>query len=181
MKKRPFKPHMAPNPYRRPYKESKVSKEEIENAIKRRAKTYNQIVHGSAALKVQLGEYAREPHDIDILTNNPRLHMDKMEDNLDKLAGYDAFEEVVMPIVGTEGEYVYKVVKKVYGPDIDIVDYFKMKKGIKTRKIKGIRYEDWKYAKKILQDIVNNPQLRHRHAKAREDLRRIEAYERSLK
>ena len=64
-----------------------------------------------------------------------------------------------MPIVGTEGEYVYKVVKKVFGPDKDVADYFKMKKGVKTRKIKGVRYEDWKYAKRILQQIVSNPDI----------------------
>jgi hypothetical protein len=176
-----FKPHMAPNPFLKPYRDRSISKEEIDNAILNRAKKWRQTIHGSYALKQQIGEYAREPHDIDILTKNPEYHMNKMEDDLDLMAGYDAYYENVMPIIGTEGEYVYKVMKKVYGPDIDIVDYFKPKKGVKTRKIKGILYEDWKYAKKILIDIVNNPELRHRHGKAMEDLRRIEAYERSLK
>jgi len=175
-----YKPHIARNPFMRT-KARMITKEEVDNAVLKRAKTHKQIVHGSYALKQQIGEYAREPHDIDILTNNPRLHMDKMEDKLDEMAGYDAYYEQVMPIIGTDGEYVYKVIKKVYGPDIDIVDYFKPKKGIKTRKIKGVKYEDWRYAKKILIDIVNNPELRHRHQKAYEDLRRIEAYERSLK
>jgi len=158
-----------------------ISKQEIEDAIKTRARKYNQIIHGSAALKAQIGKFAREPHDIDVLTSKPRYHMDKMEDRLDAMAGCDAYDELVMPIVGTEGEKVYKVVKKTFGPNRDIVDYFELKKGTKIKKIKGVWYEDWKYAKKILQGIIANPQLRHRHGKAIEDLRRIEAYERSLK
>jgi len=173
----PYKPHIAK--MRNSCKP--ITKEETEAAILKRAKTHNQIIHGSTALKAQIGEYAREPHDIDIITHNPRHHMDKMEDHLDAMAGCDAYDEVIMPIVGTKGEYVYKVVKRVFGPDIDIVDYFNMKKGIKVKKIKGIRYEHWQYAKRILQGIVLNPDLRHRHRKAIEDLRRIEAYERSLK
>jgi len=178
----PYKPHIVrKNTFMQPHKAKMVTKEEIDNAILKRAKTHQQIVHGSYALKKQIGEYAREPHDIDILTKNPRHHMDKMEDKLDEMAGYDAYYEQVMPIIGSEGEYVYKVIKKVFGPDIDVVDYFKPKPGVKTRKIKGVLYEDWKYAKKILIGIINNPELRHRHAKAMEDLRRIEAYERSLK
>jgi len=173
----PYKPHMVK--IRNSCKP--ITKEEAEAAIFNRAKKFNQIIHGSRALKAQIGEYAREPHDIDILTNNPRHHMDKMEDDLDAMAGCDAYDEVIMPIIGTKGEYVYKVVKKVFGPDKDIVDYFKPIKGVKTKRIKGVRYEDWKYAKRILQGIIANPNLRHRHAKAIEDLRRIEAYERSLK
>jgi len=175
-----FKPHIAKNPFIRT-KARMVTKEEIENAVLGRARKHAQIIHGSYALREQIGEYARPPHDIDIMTKNPRLHMDKMEDRLDQMAGYDAYEEVVMPIIGTEGEYVYKVVKKVFGPDISIVDYFKIKKGTKTKKIKGIKFETWQHAKKLLIDIVNNPDLRHRHAKAMEDLRRIEVYERSLR
>jgi len=175
----PYKPKMVKSPHL--HKDKIITKEEVEKAILNRAKTHNQIVHGSYALRQQLGEYARPPHDIDIMTKNPRRHMDLMEDKLDLMAGYDAYEEVIMPIVGKEGEYVYKVVKKVFGPDIDIVDYFKVKKGVKTRKIKGIRYEDWRYAKKVLERIVRDPELRHRHGKAVEDLRRIDAYERSLK
>ena len=175
-----YKPHIGRNPFMRT-KARMITKQEVDNAVLKRAKTHKQIIHGSYALKQQIGEYARDPHDIDVLTKNPRHHMDKMEDDLDALAGYDAYYEQVLPIIGTEGEYVYKVIKRVFGPDIDIVDYFKPKKGVKTRKIKGIKYEDWRYAKKILIDIVNNPELAHRHQKAYEDLRRIEAYERSLK
>jgi len=178
---KPFRPHFAKNPFLQPHRDKRITKDEIDSAILKRAKTYKQIIHGSTALKAQIGEFAREPHDIDILTSNPRHHMDKMEDRLDAMAGYDAYEEVIMPIIGTEGEYVYKVVKKAYGPGIDVVDYFKPKKGVKTKKIKGVRYEHWKYAKKILIDIVNNPKLQHRHVKAYEDLKRIEAYEQSLR
>ena len=178
---KPFKPHFARNPFLESHKDKKVTKQEVDEAILKRAKSYNQIIHGSYALRKQIGEYAREPHDIDVFANNPRFQMDKMEDRLDEMAGYDAYEEVIMPIIGIEGEYVYKVVKKTFGPGIDVVDYFKMKKGVKTKKIKGVRYEHWKYAKKILQGIINNPELRHRHAKAYEDLRRIEAYEQSLR
>jgi len=157
------------------------AKEEVRDAILSHAKKHHQIMHGSFALREQIKPYGRTPHDIDILTNNPRHHMDKMEDKLDLMAGCDAFDEVIMPIIGKEGEYVYKVVKKTFGPDKDVVDYFKMQKGIKTVTIKGVRYEDWKTAKRRLQQIVSNPELRHRHGKAVDDLRRIEAYERSLK
>ncbi|GAH69029.1 unnamed protein product, partial [marine sediment metagenome] len=174
MKPKIIKPNFI-NPFLQPHRDKKITKEEVDNAILNRAKTHKQIVHGSTALKVQIGEYAREPHDIDILTNSPRHHMDKMKDKLDLMAGYDAFGEVVIPLTGAEGEYVYKVVKKAYGPGIDVVDYFAMKKGVKTQRIKGIRYAHWLYAKKKLEQIVTDPQKRNRHMKAREDLRRIDA------
>jgi len=180
MKPKIIKPNFI-NPFLQPHKDKRITKEDVDNAILNRAKTHKQIVHGSTALHAQIGEYAREPHDIDILTNSPRHHMDKMENRLDEMAGRDAFGEVILPIIGTEGEYVYKVVKKTYGPDIDVVDYFNMKKGVKTKTIKGVRYAHWQYAKKRLQQIVADPQKRHRHMKARGDLRRIEAYERSLR
>lgn len=176
----PYKPHFT-NPFLNPQQIKKVTKADVDNAILHRAKKHKQIIHGSYALRAQIGKYARPPHDIDIFSKNPQYQMDKMEDRLDEMAGYDAYDEVIMPIIGTEGEYVYKVVKRAFGPDIDIVDYFKMKKGIKTKKIKGVRYEHWKYAKKILQQILSNPELRHRHAKAYDDLKRIEAYEISLR
>jgi len=174
---KPYKPKtMGMQSSRKP-----ITKEDVDKAIIQRAKQHNQLVHGSYALKQQLGEFAREPKDIDIMTSRPRQHMDKTEDMLDKMAGYDAFKEVVMPIIGTEGEYVYKVVKQNYGPGIDVVDYFETKQGVKTKRIKGVRYEHWKYAKKVLEGIVQNPDLRHRHRKAVEDLRRIKAYEESIR
>jgi len=173
----PFSPNQSTNfdNYKR------INKKQVEDTVIKYAKKHEQIVHGSFALKQQLGQFAREPHDIDVMAYKPAYSQDKMEDKLDILAGYDAFAEVTIPIIGTEGEYVYKVVKKVYGPDIDVVDYFKMKKGIKTKTIKGVRYEHWKYAKRVLENIVRNPELRHRHRKAREDLNRILAYEESTR
>jgi len=156
------------------------SKEKIKETVLSHAKQHDQIVHGSFAVNTQLPEeYHRPAKDIDVLTHKPRHHMDIMEDKLDAMAGRDAFGEVIMPIVGKEGEFVYKVVKKVAGPDIDVVDYFNMQK-IRTKRIKGIRYEDLYAAKRRLQQIIANPELRHRHAKTARDIRRIEAYERSL-
>lgn len=161
--------------------EPKPNKEEIKKEVLSHAKKHKQIVHGSFGLREQIGEFARVPHDIDIMASKPRHSMDKMEDRLDFLAGRDAFAELIMPIRGKEGEYVYKVVKKVYGPDKDVVDYFNLQRGVQTKTIKGIRYEHWKFAKRRLEQIVADPELRHRHGKAVQDLRRIEAYEKSLR
>ena len=173
-----YKPYFPLNPFGK-----KPTKAEIKNAIYNRAKTYDQIIHGATALNEQMGpEFSRPTHDIDVMTHDPRFHMDKMEDKLDLLAGYDAFREVIMPIMGREGEYVYKVVRNTIGPkNADVVDYFENRGGIKTTKLKGIRYESIAAAKARLMQILQDPTLRHRHAKTARDLRRIEAYEKSLR
>ena len=144
-----------------------------------RVRTFDEIVHGSHAMNIQLPKkYRRRSRDWDIYASNPYREMDEMEDILDECIGCDAFHENVLsmydPYMGHK--YVYQVV----GPWGEVVDYTIPPSNVKTKRIRGIRYEDLMYKYQKLKMILHNPYIsEERRRKTLSDLRRIERYLRS--
>ena len=157
----------------------RITKEDVDESITQHIKKHNQAVHGAKATNIQVSEIYRRPtQDFDVWTKNPKQHMLKMDDKLDEIAGYDMFHEETKPLQGHPDIMVYRVV----GPRGEVVDYMLPPIGAKTKRIDKIRYETLQYAKKIHKQILADPEIGWaRKQKSARDLRRIEAYERSLK
>jgi len=161
--------------YRRNY-----TKESIDNAVIDEVKRRKHIIHGAKSANLQMPEpFQRQTKDWDVWARSPREAQDKMEDYLDKVAGYDAFAETSIPLSGSN-ETVYRVVDRLTGHEV--VDFVKTPKDAKYKLINGVRYETLDYAKKIYQNIIRNPEINYqRKMKSRRDLERILAFEASLK
>ncbi|GAF71985.1 unnamed protein product [marine sediment metagenome] len=172
---KPYKPKTMgmQDPHKR------ITKEDVDKSITQHIKKHNQAIHGAKAVNKQITEeFHRPTQDFDVWTKNPQHHQDKMEDELDKLAGTDMFHEETKPLQGHPDIMVYRVV----GPRGEVVDYMLPPPGAKTKRIDKIRYETLQYAKKIHKQILADPNIGWaRKQKSARDLRRIEAYERSLK
>ena len=152
-----------------------------EKTILKFTKKKKHIIHGAQALNKQLPPELRRPtYDYDLWAKKPRLAMDKLEDLLDKAYGFDAFYEEAIPLADNPNQMVYRVVSRIDGREV--ADFMKTPNEKNLYKvIGGIRWETLEHAKKAYKRILANPNLRHRWMKARDDLRRIEAFERQLK
>jgi len=178
----PFKPKKASiNFTRNPFLNTckKITKEDVDNNITQHIKKHKLTIHGCKAVNKQLPpEYHRPTQDFDVWAKNPRHQMDITEDELDALAGCDMFREEVVPFQGQTDKFVYRVV----GPRGEVVDYALPPPGAKTKKIDNINYEHIQFAKKIYKKIIADPNVdMQRKQKSARDLRRIEAYEKSLR
>jgi len=102
-----------------------------------------------------------------------------MEDVLDQAAGRDLFYEVTIPLTGSTKK-VYRVMSRVTGESV--VDFMTLptKKKKFYKLVSGIRWETLEHAKGVYKKILKDPKFNFRWNKAREDLRRIEAFQRSL-
>jgi len=172
---KPYRPKMID--MRNPCKP--ITKEDVDRSITEHIKTHNLTIHGCKAVNAQLPpEFHRPTQDFDVWTKNPRHQMDITEDKLDALAGCDMFYEDIKPLQGHTDKYVYRVV----GPRGEVVDYMLPPPGALKKKIEGINYEHIKFAKQVYKQILADPTISfERKQKSARDLRRIEAYERSLK
>ena len=153
----------------------------IDDFVLNTTKKKRYTVHGARALNKQLPPTLQRPtKDWDLWARNPQQAMDKMEDQLDVASGGDNYYEQVVPLIGSQaGEMVYRVISRITGEPV--VDFMKTPNHKNLYKIiSGIRWETLEHAKLMYQKILSNPACMHRWAKARGDLRRIEAFERQL-
>jgi len=140
------------------------------------------VIHGARALNKQLPpKYRRPTKDWDTWAKKPKVRMDKIEDRLDFLVKCDMFYEkqisVDETITGKKGK-VYQVYSRLTGEPV--VEYMKVPKGKGYYKvIGGIRWQTLDHAKMIYKSILQEQNKKHRWAKTRRDLNRIEAFERS--
>lgn len=147
----------------------------IEKAILRKAKKKKQVIYGARAIQKQIGIFSRPTIDFDIFSSNPKNAAYSMENQLDKVVGYDYFYVQEGIHKGT-----WKVKDK--GPDMKkgtqddegIVDYtlFPTPRP-KTKKINGIYYRNIKEELKAKRSALKDKNFAFRHAKDYEDLQRI--------
>ena len=151
----------------------------VDSSILAFAKKRQQAFHGCKAVNAHVTPPFRRPtYDFDAWARNPRDSMDKIENLLDKKYGCDMFHEETMPLQGQPDKLVYRVV----GPDGEVVDYMLPPKGAKASRIKGVRYETLAHAKKVYRKLLADPAVNiERKQKSSRDLRRIEAYEESIR
>lgn len=125
----------------------------------------------------------RRPHDIDVWSQSPKVSSTRLEEELEETTKGDTFKKRVLPMIGPEGQNVYKIVRKEYGKDRDIADYMKVPKDVGPSdwaEIDGIKYEAVEHAKKKKIENLQSPEKKYRWSKEAEELRRIEAYERGV-
>ena len=154
---------------------------DIDKSILIHTKKRKWTVHGCRATNFWLPQNLQRPtQDWDLWSKNPAKAMDVLEDELDKEAGGDYFYEQTVPLIGSAtGEKVYRVVSRLTGKEV--ADFMKLPKEKNLYKVvSGIRWETLNHAKKTYIKILQDPSLHHRWSKARTDLNRILAFERSL-
>jgi len=152
----------------------------VEDTILKFTKRKKHIIHGARAINKHLPEHLQRPtYDYDLWAKKPRQAMDKLEDKLDEAYGGDYFYEETIPLADDPRVMVYRVISRIDGKEV--ADFIKTPKGKKLYKvIGGVRWETLNHAKKAYKKILSNPENMHRWAKAQDDLRRIERFEREL-
>ena len=139
------------------------------------------IVYGSRALNAQLPRLLQRPsNDWDIWTKKPRGTANELEQSLDALAGYDAYDD--KKIYAYTYDYkkpVYRVIDKETGNVI--ADFTKTPGSVDYIIIGNIRYQSLADAKKAYKRILSDKNFSFRWSKARHDLWCIEHFEKKLK
>jgi len=161
-----------------PYKILNVFFRRKELALKQ-AKKDNNIHFGAGALKERMGYLARDTFDVDILSNKPKYSANKLARKLNKESNSRAF--FAEPSKVTKGTYKVRHWgldnKKGTSDDISIVDFTKPKrKGIKSTRVNGVRTVTLKEVEKDKRKSISDPMFKFRHAKDRDDLRRIKIF-----
>lgn len=143
-------------------------------------KKHKDIIHGRMALNKQLPPYLqRETFDYDLFSKTAKQHSEEFEHYLDKFFNYDKFGRRTINVISSK-QKVYRVYEKETGEIV--ADFMSQPNHTNLYKvISGIRYETLSHAKRIYKNIIDNPHLTHRHAKARFDLWNIEQFERDIK
>ena len=155
--------------------------EELEPTILGHTKKRRNVVHGCKSVNKQVGPaFSRPTRDWDLWSRRPKEHAFELQGLLDKQTGGDNFYDSSIPLTGTN-ETVYRVISRLDGKEV--ADFMRMPSKTKGlyKVIGGVRYETLDHAKRVYREILNNPQLRHRHGKTVRDLERILAFEKSLK
>ncbi len=142
--------------------------------IRQQTKRNKSVIYGARSIGKQIGFLARHTFDWDIYSMKPSKSARQLERKLDRIAKKDIY--YVKPALhpGT-----YKVMHKGIDrlretkDDYGIVDYTRMKKGIRTRTIGGLKYTHLKENIKDKRKLLKDPAFKFRHAKDRDDLDRI--------
>lgn len=141
------------------------------------AKKEGNIIHGSGALKEQMGIFARTPADVDIFTTNPKVSARNTETSLNKASGGDNYYIKPSKHPGT-----FKVKHKGFDgikgtyDDKTVADFTKTPKEVKTKEIRGILFRTVDDINMSKEKTVKNQEFSHRHSKDMEDIKRIKNY-----
>lgn len=155
------------------------SKKKVQKAIPKYIKEKSEVIHGCRAINAQVSkDLRRATKDWDLWGNDPARNSRDMEKHLDSIVGCNAFYRDTQPLTMEPG-FAHRI--KAYSGNEEIVDYIATPYDGDFVIIGGIRYESLAYAKKKLQAILQHPSARHRWAKTKGDLQRIEEYERRMK
>ena len=150
---------------------------EIDGVIKQLVKQRKQIIYGARSIERQAGLFSRPTQDWDVFDKNPKKASNILQKKLDKLVGFDYFFSKPAMHKGT-----WKVKGKGEDgkanteDDVDVADYSKPTEKIKYMTKDGIRYRILKteLQKKIA--TTKDPEFEFRHAKDKDDIRRIQGY-----
>jgi hypothetical protein len=149
----------------------------ISKSIVKTVKQKKWTIHGGHAIMTQLPKHLRrETEDYDIWSRGPKRSSTYLHGVLERREPGEQFSQSRMKIGGHKNTYVYRVIDKETGKVV--ADFMTTPSGKNLYVvIKGVRYETLKHAKSKYAQILSNPELRQRHAKARGDLQRIEQFE----
>lgn len=142
--------------------------------IRSRLRNSPKVVSGARAMNVQVPpRLRRKTDDWDIICQRAKRRADEIEDELDELYGKDVFYVEALPLTLEEG-VVYRVKSKA--TDEALLDFKNpvLGEGLPDFIVKeNIKYEALKELRRKKVETLKNPKARHRWAKDRQDLRRI--------
>lgn len=145
-----------------------------DKVITEQAKKDNNIIYGAQAIKKHIGMFARSTQDYDIFSNTPKRSATKLTKNLNRLAKRKDYYTKPAMHPGT-----YKVRNvgrdriKNTEDDIDIADFTKPERKVKTQNIEGQKYVKLSEVIKDKKKSLADKMYEFRHAKDQEDLNRI--------
>lgn len=146
----------------------------LDDTIKSQVKKDNNIIYGAQSIKRQIGPFARETKDYDIISKTPKQSADKLQRMLDKQSGGDNFYAKPAMHPGTfRVRHVGFDRKKGTDDDLDIADFTTPQRKYKTKMIDGIRYVTLQEVKKDKRKALRDPAYKFRHKKDKDDLDRI--------
>lgn len=156
---------------------------EKDSIILAEAKRQKDIIYGSRAVSAQLGPFAREPNDWDILAKNPQKSARRVEHRLDRIAGKDVYftkqskyhkETYKVKEIGLDN-------KRGTEDDIEIADYSLPGRRYKTIPSRwGVRLVDSSETLRDKQMALKQPELSHRFEKDTEDINRIKFFKKFI-
>lgn len=153
-----------------------------DEVIIREAKKRGDIVHGSRAVKSQIGLFGREPSDWDILAKNPKKSAKIVENKLDGLSGRDMY---YLEKGSHKGTIKLKSVgfdnKKKTRDDLNVADYTPPSRRYKTnRLVDGLKVVDIDETLSDKQKALKSPEFKYRSEKDSEDVERISYFKRYI-
>lgn len=149
--------------------------------ILKQVKKNKSIVYGATAIKKHIGFLARDTQDVDVIAKNPKKSAKQLEKSLDKMAAGDFYYVKPAMHPGT-----FKVKHKGMDKrmntddDIEIADFTKPSRKVKTKMFGGIKYVALPEIIKDKRKSLADKEYAFRHEKDMDDLQRIKLA-RSLK
>jgi len=143
--------------------------------ILKQVKQDKNIIYGAQAIKKHIGFLARPTQDYDIISKKPQKSAKKLTKTLNEQAGADYYFHKPAMHPGT-----YKVkhkgrdMKKETDDDLEIADFTKPSRKLKTTKFNGITYTELSESEKDKKKSLADPQYEFRHKKDKDDLDRIQ-------
>ena len=131
------------------------------------------IIYGARSIQKHIGFVARSTRDYDIFSHSPKQSATKLERNLDRKYGDIYFTKAA------EHPVTWKVKDKGIDnkpntkDDLEVADFTKPTRKVKTKIIDGIKYTHLSESVKDKKRAIKDPQYKFRHAKDKDDLRRI--------
>jgi len=150
---------------------------EINGVIKQLTKDRRQIIYGARSIEKQAGLFSRPTQDWDIFDKNPKKASNILQKRLDKLVGFDAYFSKPAIHKGTwkvKGKGVDN--KANTEDDVEVADYSKPTEKINYITKDGIRYRVLKTELKKKISASKDPTQEFRHAKDKDDIKRIQGY-----
>jgi len=152
-----------------------------ENTIKKFVKKKKLIVYGAQSIKKQLGMYGRSTIDYDIYSKTPLKHSKQLEKKLDSKYGNKYYVKPAMH----KGTFKVKHIGKDGVPktrdDLDVADFSRPTRKVKTKIIDGIRYTNLSESVKDKKKSLSDKEFQFRWKKDQDDLDRINFFKKMKK
>ncbi len=143
------------------------------------AKKNNSIIFGGQAIRKHIGFFGRPTMDFDVLSTRPKRSARQLEKKLDKIAQQDVyFTKPALHPGTTKVMNKGRDMRQGTRDDIGIADYSKPRKGIKSKRINGVRYVNLSETIKDKRKAIADKQFAFRKEKDLEDIRRIKRFRR---
>ena len=150
-----------------------------EQVVIAQAKQNDSIIFGGQAIKKHIGFFARPTRDFDVLSTRPKRSARQLERKLDKIAQQDIyFTKPALHPGTTKVMNKGRDMKQGTRDDFGIVDYSKPRRGIKSKRINGVRYVNLSETIKDKRKAIKDKQFAFRKEKDLEDIRRIKRFRR---